>query len=37
VILDAAVVRGEAKPYLLLEGQEKVMEEERYKRAASDD
>jgi len=37
VILDAAVVRGEAKPYLLLEGQEKVMEEEMYKRAASDD
>ncbi len=37
VILDGAVVRGEAKPYLLLEGQEKVMEEEMYKRAASDD
>ncbi|MBX2837216.1 MAG: ATP-dependent Clp protease ATP-binding subunit ClpX [Gammaproteobacteria bacterium] len=37
VILDAAVVRGESKPYLLLEGQEKVMEEEKYRRAASDD
>jgi len=37
VILDAAVVRGESKPYLLLEGQEKVLEEEKYKRAASDD
>ena len=37
VILDGAVVRGEAKPYLLLEGQEKVMEDNRYKRAASDD
>jgi len=37
VILDAAVVRGEAKPYLLLEGQEKVLEEEKYKKAASDD
>jgi len=37
VILDEAVVRGEAKPYLLLEGQEKVMEEEKYKKAASDD
>ena len=37
VILDGAVVRGEAKPYLVLEGEEKVMEEEMYKRAASDD
>lgn len=37
VILDGAVVRGEAKPYLLLEGEEKVMEEELYKRAASDE
>ncbi len=37
VILDAAVVRGESKPYLLLEGQEKVLDEEKYKRAASDD
>ncbi len=37
VILDAAVVRGESKPYLLLEGQEKVMEEEKYRKAASDD
>jgi len=37
VILDGAVVRGESKPYLLLEGQEKVMEEEKYKKAASDD
>ncbi|MEE9332683.1 MAG: ATP-dependent Clp protease ATP-binding subunit ClpX [Granulosicoccaceae bacterium] len=37
VILDGAVVRGESKPYLLLEGQEKVMEEEKYRRAASDD
>jgi len=37
VILDGAVVRGEAKPYLLLEGQEKVMEDSKYKRAASDD
>jgi hypothetical protein len=36
-VLDAAVVRGESKPYLLLEGQEKVMEEEEYRRAASDD
>ena len=35
--LALAVVRGEAKPYLLLGGQEKVMEEEKYKRAASDD
>ncbi len=37
VILDGAVVRGECKPYLLLEGQEKVVEEEKYRRAASDD
>ncbi|MBX2880024.1 MAG: ATP-dependent Clp protease ATP-binding subunit ClpX [Granulosicoccus sp.] len=37
VILDGAVVRGESKPYLLLEGQEKVMEDNKYKRAASDD
>ncbi len=37
VILDGAVVRGESKPYLWLEGQEKVMEEEKYRRAASDD
>jgi len=37
VILDGAVVRGECKPYLLLEGQEKVIEEENYRRAASDD
>ncbi|MBX2824819.1 MAG: ATP-dependent Clp protease ATP-binding subunit ClpX [Gammaproteobacteria bacterium] len=37
VILDGAVVRGEAKPYLLLEGQEKVMDDSKYKRAASDD
>lgn len=37
VILDAAVVRGEAKPYMLLEGEEKVMEEDLYKRAASDE
>ena len=37
VILDGAVVRGECKPYLLLEGQEKVIEEEKYRRAASDD
>jgi len=37
VILDGAVVRGESKPYLLLEGQEKVMEEEKYRKAASDD
>lgn len=37
VILDGAVVRGESKPYLLLEGQEKVMEDSKYKRAASDD
>ncbi len=37
VILDGAVVRGESKPYLLLEGQEKVLEEEKYRRAASDD
>ena len=37
VILDGAVVRGESKPYLLLEGQERVMEEEKYRRAASDD
>jgi len=37
VILDGAVVRGESKPYLLLEGQEKVMEAEKYRKAASDD
>lgn len=37
VILDGAVVRGECKPYLLLEGQEKIIEEEKYRRAASDD
>ena len=37
VIVDAAVVKGESKPYLLLEGQEKVMDEEKYKKAASDD
>jgi ATP-dependent Clp protease ATP-binding subunit ClpX len=38
VVLDAAVVRGERKPYLLLEGQDKVVEEEtEYRRAASDD
>ncbi len=37
VIVDAAVVTGESKPYLLLEGQEKVMDEEKYKKAASDD
>lgn len=37
VILDGAVVRGECKPYLLLEGQEKVIEEEKYRKAASDD
>ncbi|MCL4150974.1 UNVERIFIED_CONTAM: hypothetical protein GTU68_012300 [Idotea baltica] len=37
VVLDGAVVRGECKPYLLLEGQEKVIEEENYRRAASDD
>ncbi len=37
VILDGAVVRGECKPYLLLEGQEKVIEEKKYRRAASDD
>jgi len=37
VILDGAVIRGETKPYLLLEGEEKVMEEEKYKKAASDD
>jgi len=37
VIVDAAVVKGESKPYLLLEGQEKVLDEEKYKKAASDD
>ncbi len=37
VIVDGAVVRGESKPYLLLEGHEKVMDEEKYKKAASDD
>ena len=37
VILDGAVVRGESKPYLLLEGQEKVLEDSKFKRAASDD
>jgi len=37
VILDGAVVRGESKPYLLLEGQEKTMDESKYRRAASDD
>jgi len=37
VILDGAVVRGESKPYLLLEGQEKTLEDSKYKRAASDD
>ena len=37
VVLDASVVRGESKPYLVLEGQEKVMEEDKYRRAASDD
>lgn len=37
VVLDGAVVRGESKPYLLLEGQEKTMDESKYRRAASDD
>ena len=37
VIVDADVVKGDAKPYLLLEGQEKVMDDEKYRRAASDD
>jgi len=37
VILDGAVVRGESKPYLLLEGQEKTMDDSKYRRAASDD
>ena len=37
VIVDAAVVKGESKPYLVLEGQEKVLDEEKYKKAASDD
>ena len=37
VIVDGSVVRGESKPYLLLEGHEKVMDEEKYKKAASDD
>jgi len=36
VIVDGAVVRGESKPYLLLEGDEKVLDEEKYKKAASD-
>ena len=37
VIVDGSVVRGESKPYLLLEGHEKVLDEEKYKKAASDD
>ncbi len=37
VIVDASVVRGESKPFLLLEGSEQVIEDEKYKRAASDD
>ncbi len=37
VVVDASVVRGETKPFLLLEGSEHVLEDEKYKRAASDD
>ncbi|MDO6459467.1 ATP-dependent Clp protease ATP-binding subunit ClpX [Granulosicoccaceae sp. 1_MG-2023] len=37
VVVDASVVRGEAKPFLLLEGQEQVIEDDKFKRAASDD
>ncbi len=37
VIVDGSVVRGESKPYLLLEGNESVLDEEKYKKAASDD
>jgi ATP-dependent Clp protease ATP-binding subunit ClpX len=41
VVIDDAVVRGDVKPYLLLEGQDEGeparLEENSYKRAASDD
>jgi ATP-dependent Clp protease ATP-binding subunit ClpX len=37
VVVDASVVRGESKPFLLLEGSEQVIEDDKFKRAASDD
>ena len=37
VVVDDAVVRGESKPYLLLDGHESMIEENAYKKAAPDD
>ncbi len=37
VVVDASVVRGESKPFLLLEGNEQIIEDEKYKKVASDD
>ncbi|MEM7207096.1 MAG: ATP-dependent Clp protease ATP-binding subunit ClpX [Pseudomonadota bacterium] len=37
VVVDDSVVRGESKPYLLLEGQEAMLEGGEYKKAASDE
>jgi ATP-dependent Clp protease ATP-binding subunit ClpX len=37
VVVDGAVVRGEAKPYLLLEGQDSLMDKHQFKQAASDE
>ncbi len=37
VVVDASVVRGESKPFLLLDGSEQIIESEKYKRVASDD
>ena len=37
VVVDASVVRGESKPFLLLEGSEQVIEDEKYKKVASDE
>ena len=37
VVVDASVVRGESKPFLLLDGSEQVIEDKKYKKVASDD
>ncbi len=37
IVVDDSVVRGETKPFLLLDGNEQVIEEDSYKRAASDE
>lgn len=37
VVVDGGVVRGESKPYLLLEGRDPMLAETQYKKAASDE